>query len=191
PSAATACCSSSGTAMAACTWGSSCGGEGAARACRARPPQHASSRASSIRSMAMWPRPRSRAPRFPSMGPVCAAGGSRQVQGWASSCRIPADDGSGCDGAPHNVWCATILFQSMAYGYTVAMTSTTTAPASEKPERKGRLSAEDWAQAALDLIAEHGVASVAVEPLARRLGVTKGSFYWHFPSRDALLQAAL
>jgi AcrR family transcriptional regulator len=59
------------------------------------------------------------------------------------------------------------------------------------PERGGRLSAEDWAQGALDLIAEHGVAAVAVEPLARRLGVTKGSFYWHFPSRDALLQAAL
>ncbi|HEY9400772.1 MAG TPA: TetR/AcrR family transcriptional regulator [Luteimonas sp.] len=58
-------------------------------------------------------------------------------------------------------------------------------------ERGGRLSAEDWAQGALDLIAEHGVAAVAVEPLARRLGVTKGSFYWHFPSRDALLQAAL
>ena len=58
-------------------------------------------------------------------------------------------------------------------------------------ERTGRLSADDWAQAALDLIAEQGVAAVAVEPLARRLGVTKGSFYWHFPSRDALLQAAL
>ena len=57
--------------------------------------------------------------------------------------------------------------------------------------RAGRLSAEDWAQAALDMIAEQGVAAVAVEPLARRLGVTKGSFYWHFPSRDALLQAAL
>src|SRR3546814_20952861 len=71
------------------------------------------------------------------------------------------------------------------------MTSITTAPASDKPERKGRLSAEDWAQAALDLIAENGVAAVAVEPLARRLGVTKGRFYWHFPSRDALLQAAL
>ena len=58
-------------------------------------------------------------------------------------------------------------------------------------ERTGRLCADDWAQAALDLIAEQGVAAVAVEPLARRLGVTKGSFYWHFPSRDALLQAAL
>lgn len=57
--------------------------------------------------------------------------------------------------------------------------------------RHARLSAEDWAQAALDLIAEQGVSAVAVEPLARRLGVTKGSFYWHFPSRDALLQATL
>ncbi|KRG74911.1 TetR family transcriptional regulator [Stenotrophomonas ginsengisoli] len=57
--------------------------------------------------------------------------------------------------------------------------------------RNQRLSADDWAQAALDMIAEQGVGSVAVEPLARRLGVTKGSFYWHFPSRDALLQAAL
>ncbi|WP_237049625.1 TetR/AcrR family transcriptional regulator [Solilutibacter oculi] len=64
-------------------------------------------------------------------------------------------------------------------------------PPTEKPERTGRLSADDWAQAALDQIAEQGVSAVAVEPLARRLGVTKGSFYWHFPSRDALLQAAL
>lgn len=60
-----------------------------------------------------------------------------------------------------------------------------------KLDRPSRLSAEDWAQAALDLLAEQGVAAVAVEPLARRLGVTKGSFYWHFPSRDALLHAAL
>ncbi len=61
----------------------------------------------------------------------------------------------------------------------------------ETASRSRRLSADDWAQEALDQIAEQGVASVAVEPLARRLGVTKGSFYWHFPSRDALLQAAL
>ena len=62
--------------------------------------------------------------------------------------------------------------------------------AAERSERP-RLSAADWEQAALDLVAEQGVAAVAVEPLARRLGVTKGSFYWHFASRDALLEAAL
>lgn len=56
---------------------------------------------------------------------------------------------------------------------------------------KSRLSSNDWALAALDLLAEQGVAAVAVEPLARRLGVTKGSFYWHFPSREALLKSAL
>ena len=42
----------------------------------------------------------------------------------------------------------------------------------EGAPRSGRLSAEDWASEALDQIAEQGVASVAVEPLARRLGVT-------------------
>lgn len=78
------------------------------------------------------------------------------------------------------------------------MSKAASKPAAQTPstdaapvERQGRLSADDWAQAALDLIAETGVQAVAVEPLARRLGVTKGSFYWHFPSRDALLQAAL
>lgn len=61
------------------------------------------------------------------------------------------------------------------------------------PERseKQRLSAQDWELAALELMAEEGVAAVAVEPLARRLGVTKGSFYWHFSHRDALIEAAL
>ena len=63
--------------------------------------------------------------------------------------------------------------------------------AAARTERTQRLSADDWAQAALDQIAEQGVASVAVEPLARRLGVTKGSFYWHFTGRDGLLAAAL
>jgi AcrR family transcriptional regulator len=60
----------------------------------------------------------------------------------------------------------------------------------EKFERT-RLSAVDWEIGALDLIAAQGVAAVAVEALARQLGVTKGSFYWHFPTREALLKAAL
>lgn len=53
------------------------------------------------------------------------------------------------------------------------------------------LSAEHWAEAALDAMAAGGLDAVAVEPLARRLGVTKGSFYWHFANRNALLDAAL
>src|SRR5574337_383589 len=54
-----------------------------------------------------------------------------------------------------------------------------------------RLSATDWEHGALDMLAEEGVAGIAIEALARRLGVTKGSFYWHFKNREALLQAAL
>lgn len=44
---------------------------------------------------------------------------------------------------------------------------------------------------ALRALAEGGVAAVAVEPLAARLGATKGSAYWHFPNREALLRATL
>ncbi|MEV0233684.1 TetR/AcrR family transcriptional regulator [Nonomuraea sp. NPDC050786] len=55
----------------------------------------------------------------------------------------------------------------------------------------GRLNADDWAKAALDALAEGGTAAVAVEPVAVRLGVSKGSFYWHFPHRQALVEAAL
>ncbi|WP_432140727.1 TetR/AcrR family transcriptional regulator [Streptomyces sp. bgisy084] len=54
-----------------------------------------------------------------------------------------------------------------------------------------RLSARDWADAALAAMGEGGLAAVAVEPLAARLGTTKGSFYWHFSNRDALIEAAL
>ena len=49
----------------------------------------------------------------------------------------------------------------------------------DKSERS-TLSAADWERAALELISEKGVQALAVEPLARRMGITKGSFYWHF-----------
>jgi len=61
----------------------------------------------------------------------------------------------------------------------------------KRAARSGTLTAADWINAATEIIAESGVGAVAVEPLAQRLGVTKGSFYWHFPNRDALLQAAV
>jgi AcrR family transcriptional regulator len=59
-----------------------------------------------------------------------------------------------------------------------------------RPERS-RLSRDDWALAALDALSRDGTSGIAVEPLAARLGATKGSFYWHFASRDELVAAAL
>ena len=57
--------------------------------------------------------------------------------------------------------------------------------------KQQKLSAADWEKEALKVIAERGVTALAVEPLARRLGVTKGSFYWHYKNRQALLEGAL
>jgi AcrR family transcriptional regulator len=54
-----------------------------------------------------------------------------------------------------------------------------------------RLSAQDWVRAALQAIADGGLAAVGIEPLARTLGVTKGSFYAHYRNRDELITAAL
>ncbi|MEO8876849.1 MAG: TetR/AcrR family transcriptional regulator [Polyangiaceae bacterium] len=56
---------------------------------------------------------------------------------------------------------------------------------------KERLAPHDWEDAALAVIASRGVGAVSVEALARQLGVTKGSFYWHFVDRAALLASAL
>ena len=60
-----------------------------------------------------------------------------------------------------------------------------------KKNEKVTLSAEDWEREALELISEQGVQALAVEPLARRMGITKGSFYWHFSGRESLLDKAL
>jgi AcrR family transcriptional regulator len=53
------------------------------------------------------------------------------------------------------------------------------------------LSVEAWCKAALNLITREGVQALAVEPMTRALGVTKGSFYWHFENRDALVHETL
>jgi len=54
-----------------------------------------------------------------------------------------------------------------------------------------RLSADDWVAAAATRFAEGGADAVRVEPLAKALGVSKGSFYWHFRDRAALLTAVV
>ncbi len=58
-------------------------------------------------------------------------------------------------------------------------------------ETKSKLGREAWIGAALAAISREGVRAVRVEALARELGVTKGSFYWHFRDRAALLDAVL
>lgn len=57
--------------------------------------------------------------------------------------------------------------------------------------RRTRLTADDWCDAALRRIAADGADALSVEGLARELGVTKGSFYWHFADRAALVRAAV
>jgi AcrR family transcriptional regulator len=52
-----------------------------------------------------------------------------------------------------------------------------------------RLSVNDWVTAGLELLAEEGIGGVKIQKLCERLGVTKGSFYWHFTDLDAFLGA--
>ena len=50
---------------------------------------------------------------------------------------------------------------------------------------------ERWLDAGLDALAEEGAAGLRIDRLTRRLGVTKGSFFHHFPSATAYQTALL
>lgn len=54
-----------------------------------------------------------------------------------------------------------------------------------------RLSRQDWVAAGLAAMRRDGPDAVAIEPLAVALETTKGSGYWHFANRAALLAAVL
>lgn len=56
-----------------------------------------------------------------------------------------------------------------------------------KPLLKPDLQPSDWIRAGMRILARSGIDMVLIPPLAKALGVTKGSFYWHFASRDELL----
>jgi AcrR family transcriptional regulator len=62
---------------------------------------------------------------------------------------------------------------------------------SPTPKPTEQLDAAAWVDAAFDALAEGGIDAVRVDPLAKRLGVTRGSFYWHFKDRAALHGAML
>jgi AcrR family transcriptional regulator len=63
----------------------------------------------------------------------------------------------------------------------------------KKPAKPVRvmLDRDAWIKSAVTILAEHGADGLRVEVLAKRLGVTKGSFYWHFKDRRDLLDAVL
>jgi AcrR family transcriptional regulator len=62
--------------------------------------------------------------------------------------------------------------------------------ASSRSTGSNRLGLDDWIQAGYELLAEDGITELKIDRLCERLGVTKGSFYWHFdgiPSYRAAL----
>jgi len=63
--------------------------------------------------------------------------------------------------------------------------------ASPATARIGSLHPADWIRAAQTRLSDQGIESVRVEVLARDLGVSKGSFYWHFRDRGELLEQIL
>lgn len=60
-----------------------------------------------------------------------------------------------------------------------------------KPKKSNQLNKSDWLKAALELLSSSGIGAVKIVPLAKNLGVTSGSFYWHFEHRPELYGALL
>jgi AcrR family transcriptional regulator len=61
----------------------------------------------------------------------------------------------------------------------------------KKAKTRRGISKAEWLEAGLQALVEGGVSSVTVEGLAKRLGITKAGFYWHFRNRDDMLDQLL
>lgn len=60
-----------------------------------------------------------------------------------------------------------------------------------KRNARGRLDERDWILAARKVLARQGIDAVRIERLAKQLNISRGSFYWHFADREALLDRVL
>jgi AcrR family transcriptional regulator len=59
-----------------------------------------------------------------------------------------------------------------------------------EPARAGSpLTVDDWIDEGFALIAQEGMRAIKIDRLCERLGVTKGSFYWHFSDVGAYFRA--
>ena len=54
-----------------------------------------------------------------------------------------------------------------------------------------QLSAQDWLDQGLKTLAKSGFTALKAEPLAKAMGVSRGSFYWHFADISAFHAAIL
>ena len=54
-----------------------------------------------------------------------------------------------------------------------------------------RFSREDWLHQALEVLAAQGPGKLNIQTLCQALGVSRGSFYWHFEDREAFIRALL
>ncbi len=54
-----------------------------------------------------------------------------------------------------------------------------------------KLNRQNWLNAGLQALAEEGPEGLRIMPIAQKLGVTKGSFYWHFRNHEQYQKALL
>jgi AcrR family transcriptional regulator len=60
-----------------------------------------------------------------------------------------------------------------------------------EPSMSNQLSATDWLDLGLKTLATRGFTALKAEPLAKAMGVSRGSFYWHFADIGAFHAAVL
>jgi AcrR family transcriptional regulator len=82
------------------------------------------------------------------------------------------------------------MFNDGASPLETGLASQAEARTMRKP-KAGALGKRDWVLAARKVLIRKGISNVKVEPLAKALGVTSGSFYWHFSRRQDLYDALL
>ena len=79
----------------------------------------------------------------------------------------------------------------MSFKLTYLSSFSNTGPMDGSTPARQRATEDVWLDAAYEVLTESGVEAVKIMPLAKRLGLTRTGFYWHFRDRDALLEAMI
>jgi len=79
----------------------------------------------------------------------------------------------------------------MVYKINISKTCNISMSTTKLRASRSRLSREEWLMRALEILAEQHNAQLRIDELVKRMGVTKGSFYWHFKDRNDFLMQLL